>query len=203
MRRARRRTRRAARRAHVRTSPVRRRRRARRAFAANPPRRRRASRRAVARRSSRRGFRRNPPDLLGFNLKDVAMAGAAVVLAPFVEKQLMGLLPTSMAGTKAGRWAVKVGTAVAVGYGAKKVLGGKFGNLALIALGANLVADAVAEFAPSLTPTPAVGMYPGGSGLGYYPRGLNGGPSGAAYAGLDRSLLLPMAGATDPFKPAF
>src|ERR1041385_8788382 len=111
---------------------------ARRSFRHNPP--------AVARRRAvRRGFRRNPPDILGFNLKDVALAGAAVVASPFLERQLIGLLPASLAAGRTGRWLVKVGSAAATGFVAKKVFGQKAGNLALIALGANLIADAVQE----------------------------------------------------------
>lgn len=200
MRRARRRVARRRTMMKAAVNPPRRRRRrrsARRAFAANPPARRRR-RHSI---KSRRHYRRNPPDILGFNLKDVAIAGAAVVLAPFMEKQLMGLLPTSMAGTKEGRWAVKVGAAVAVGFGAKKVLGPKYGNLALIALGANLISDAVHEFAPNLIPG-AVGAYlPSNSGLGAYTQ-LQGGPLMrlAPFNGIDRGTLVPASSATDPFR---
>lgn len=210
MRRARRRTRRVARRRNAYLPAVvnrpRRRRRTRSArrtaFAANP---RRSRRRAVVHRARRRGFRRNPPDILGFNLKDVAIAGAAVVLCPLVEKQLMAILPASMAGTTSGRWAVKVGSVVAIGFGAKKVLGGKFGNLALIALGANIIADAVHEFAPTLIPGSGVSAYLNG-GLGSYSnRGLRGGPMAmpGTYVGLSPRMLEPASFQTDPFKPAW
>lgn len=143
--------------------------------AVNPRRRRRTyrarrrSRRHVSnpvmnrRRSSRRRYRRNPPDILGFPLKDIAMAGVAVIASPFLERQVMGLLPTSMAGTKSGRWIVKIGSAALIGFGAKKVLGQHAGQLALVALGANLLSDAVSEFAPQLTGysyAPALRGYP-------------------------------------------
>ena len=173
------------------------------AMASNPPRRarRRHARRAVAR---RRGFRRNPPDILGFNFKDVAIAGAAVIVAPMLEKQIMGFMPASLSGTTAGRWGVKVGTAVLIGYGAKKVLGGKYGNLALIALGANIVADAVAEFAPTLTG--GTGAYVRSAGMGAYvsryrSNGLGAGPSArGAFTGVDRGTLLPMTSLNDPLR---
>ena len=152
------------------------------AFASNAPRR---ARRTTAR--GRRGFRKNPPDILGFNLKDIAIAGAAVVVKPFIEKQLMSILPTSIASTTSGRWAVKVGSAVAVGYGFKKFIGGKAGELALIALGAGLIDDAVDEFAPDLKKTLGLGYYPSTPrGLGYYPstpRGLGGFTPGIINAG--------------------
>lgn len=131
----------------------------RRAFASNPVRRHRFTAKATRRRT----FRRNPPDILGFNLKDIAYAGAAVVAAPFVEKQVMGMLPASLSGTKSGRWIVKIGSAAIIGMGAKKFLGRQAGNLALVALGANIIADAVSEFAPQLS----MGYYT--SSLGYYP----------------------------------
>jgi hypothetical protein len=149
----------------------------RRKFSANPRRRHQFAKMA------RRRFRRNPPtDFLGFRLKDVAIAGAAVVAAPFVEKQLMGFLPTSMSGTKGGRWAVKIGTAIATGYAAKYLIGQDASRLAFIVLGANLVADAVTEFAPQLTP-----------GVGYYPAGLY--VAGASAGGGFRSLGAGMSAA--------
>lgn len=151
----------------------------------------------------RRRYRRNPPDILGFNLKDMAMAGAAVIFAPFVEKQIQGILPASMAGTATGRWAVKVGAALGTGYAAKKLLGPKAGNLALIALGANLISDAVTEFAPSLT---GLGYYSQRPGLGYFrSSGMLGMGSSAMgpFVGIDGRASIPMSVSTDPFKPSF
>ncbi len=141
---------------------------------ANPHRRRRRSnprrsyRKHFLRNPRRRHYRRNPPDILGFNLQDVAFAGAAVIASPFIEKQILGFLPASISGTTYGRWGVKVAAAAGTGYLAKRFLGPKAGNLALIALGANLIADAVTEFAPSLT-AGATGYYTRPN-LGYYPR---------------------------------
>jgi hypothetical protein len=138
-------------------------RRRRRSYRARSHRRRHRANPVINARRRRRSYRRNPPDILGFPVKDIAMAGVAVIAAPFIERQVIGLLPTSLAGSKSGRWIVKVGSAALIGFGAKKLLGGHAGNLALVALGANLVADAVQEFAPQLTGysyAPALGNYP-------------------------------------------
>lgn len=162
-------------------------------MAANPHRRRRRFSANPRRRrhhhflGNRRRYHRNPPDILGFNLKDIAFAGAAVVVSPFVEKQILGLLPSSISGTTYGLWGVKIASAVATGYAAKKVLGEKAGNLALVALGANLIADAVTQFAPSLT-AGGVGMYTHPNpNLGYYPASRLGGPAQTLFGSpLDR-----------------
>lgn len=181
-----------------------RRRRSRRAFAANPP--RRHHRRHTKRASIRRGFRRNPPDLLGFKLKDIAIAGAAVIAAPFLEKQLMSVLPASITGTKYGRYGVKIATAALVGYGLKRSLGGNAANLALIALGANIVADIATDMVPQLVPA-GQGMYLP-RGMGYYPPGsrfgLGAGPRpNQLFTGVSSRMALPMTATGDPFTPGF
>lgn len=122
------------------------------AFLANPRR----------RRVHRRSFRRNPPNILGFPLGDIAKAGVAVIAFPIVRNQIGKLLPASLQTGATGRWITNAGSAVAVGFVAKKVLGPEAGRLALIAIGANLIADAVAEFFPSIS----------NFGMGYYPAGM-------------------------------
>lgn len=164
---------------------------------------RRRVRRGIAirfprRRSVRRIFLSNPPDILGFNLKEIAVAGAAVVASPFVEKQLLRILPVSMAGTKTGRWAVKVGSAVAIGFAARRFMGSNTARLAMIGLGAQLVADAVTEFMPTFGvgfyPNRAMGAYAGG---GY--ASLRGG-RGQTYLGVSGRAGIPMNPANDPFR---
>lgn len=180
----------------------------------NPHKRRRRYRRNPMMKNHRRRrhhFRRNPPmDFLGFKFKDIAIAGGAVVVGPYIEKQLLGLLPTSMTGTTYGLWAVKIGTAVATGYAAKMLLGNEASRLAYIALGANLVADAVAQFAPSLMPATTAsgyytaGMYVAGPSAGGGFRSLGAGPNPqAGYVGLTGRAGLPMTAAQDPFTPVF
>lgn len=146
--------------------------------------------------------RHNPPStsFAGFDLKEIAIAGAAVVLEPFAEKQFLALLPASMSGTTAGRWAVKIGTTIAVGYAAKKFVSPRAGQLAMIALGAQLIADAVAEFAPTLsvsTTSAYVRRDPAGArGLGAFPiagarsRAALPGPGGSS-GGAARRLFTP------------
>lgn len=178
----------------VKRSPARRRRSYKRNFytaaVANPPRRRRrsSSARIATRRRSyrhnpirvgrvrrRRGFRRNPGllsfgggSILGFPIKDIVKAGIAVVAFPIAANQLRKLLPASLSSGSTGRWVTNIGAAVGIGFLAKKTLGPEAGRIALIALGANLLADAVAEFLPSVA----------NFGMSYYPqRGMvrNGG----------------------------
>lgn len=115
----------------------------------NPPRRRR---RSAARSFRRRGRAlRNPRMFAGLNIQEIAFAGGAVLLAPFIERQVAPLLPASFAGTKGGRWAVKIGSAVITWQAWRMLLGKKHGDIAALVLGANLVSDAAQEFMPSLT----------------------------------------------------
>ena len=120
----------------------------------NPPRRRAAPRR---RRASAHGLRpnrrarRNPPMVAGLNLKQLLTGGAAVIISPMIEKQLMPMLPASVAGTVYGRWAVKLGSALGTWYLAKSLMGRRSSDVVAIALGSMIVADAVDEFAPTLT----------------------------------------------------
>lgn len=147
---------------------------------ANPRRVRRHARRRAN--PFRKRYRRSNPlgisagtTILGFPIKQVAIAGAAVVAEPFIERQLLGLLPTSISSTTPGRWAVKVGAAVATGYAAKTLLGQEAARLAFIVLGANMLADAVSEFMPAtvsgmgynvgLGAFGNVTQFPGGMGL--------------------------------------
>lgn len=118
-----------------------------------------------------------------------------MVLQPIVERQVMGLLPASFAGTQAGRWTVKIGSTVLIGYGAKTFLGKRAGDLAMLTLGANLLADAVGEFTPQLT---GMGYYP--QGLGYVSPGMI--PSNAgAFTGVYPALVASVN--NDPFKAPF
>lgn len=195
------------------------------------PHKRRSRRRSVAsyrsnppaRRAKRRkAYRRNPDPfsslfgggtILGFPIKQVAIAGGAVIAAPFLERQILSLIPVEYAAKPSGRWAAKIGGAVATGILSKYTLGGEASRLAYIVLGANLIADAYAEF---LSPAPAgAGLYVN-TGMGYYPQ--LGGPAGGAYIGASASARggyvgLPYGGVPpvatvgykgqDPFQPVF
>lgn len=213
----RRRTHRRSFRSHSRRTNPRRRRRSFRANAFVPlpnPRRRRS---VVVRRANpkRRSFRRNPFSLsggtiLGFPIKQVAIAGGAVIVAPYLQAQLMRLLPTSIASTTSGRWAVKIGTAAATGYLAKLAMGQEASRLAYITLGANLVADAVSEFMAPAAGTgyfQGLGAFPaagGGFGAAGFPRGyVQGGMSAnGPYTGVFPGMAAPMSLSMDPYRPS-
>jgi hypothetical protein len=211
-----RRTKKMARRAHRRRRSTRRlstprhRTRRRRSFRANAfvpnPRRRRRTYRRVARRGRRRSFRSNPFSLpggnvLGFPIKQVMLAAGSVIAAPFIEQQLMRLMPVSFASTTAGRWAGKIGAAVGVGYIAKMAMGQEAARLAYIVLGANIVADAVSEFLPSM----GMGYYQG-MGMFSAPGGMvtSGARAlGGTYQGVSPMLMQPMSVARDPYASTY
>lgn len=115
------------------------------------------------RRVGLRRYRRNPGlSLAGLNLAELLKGAGAVILAPILEKQIMPLLPATVSGTSYGRWAVKLGAALGTWYVAKAAFGRRSADVVAIALGSNLIADAVDEFFPVLT-----------AGFGAYsPRGM-------------------------------
>lgn len=177
-------------------------------FVPNPRRRRRTYRRHAVRRGRRRSFRSNPfslgsgGNILGFPIKQVMLAGGAVVAAPYIEHQLLKLMPVSMSATASGRWAGKIGAAVATGYIAKLAMGNEAARLAYIVLGANLVADAVAEFMPSGTGYMT-------NGMGQFTAGPSGfitsGPraNGNTYQGVSALMVAPNAAARDPYASVY
>jgi hypothetical protein len=192
----------------ARRAPARRRTYRKNAYLANP---RHRTRRRTTRRnphvitSRRRNYRANPPTFLGFQLGEILYAGGAVVLQPIAERQILALLPVTMAGTLAGRWSAKVGSSVAIGWGARQIFGRRIGDLATLVLGANLVADAVDEFMPAIPGLSGLGAYvPRSRGVGAYvssgarlPMGVA--PRGA-YTGVSPRDLRPMTASEDPFR---
>lgn len=117
-------------------------------------------------------------NVAGLNITELLKGAGAVILAPMLEKQLTPMLPASVAGTKYGRWGVKLGAALGVWYGAKAVFGRRSADVVAIALGSSLVADAVQEFMPTLIPGgPVAGYLPNGM-RAYTNRGLRGGRGG-------------------------
>lgn len=185
-------------------------------FRPNPHRRRHYRRNLFVNRGKRRHYRRNPPsfamggDILGFPIKQVLTAGGAVIVAPYLEHEILNLLPVSFAAQTSGRWTAKVGAAVGVGYLAKMALGNEASRLAYIVLGANLVADAVAEFMPTLIPgaVPApLSFYP--RGMGFYANALGAAGDRSSrmalpvYAGITGTAGRAMTAAQDPFTPVF
>lgn len=170
----------------------------------NPRRRRRSYRRRSYRhnpsvhyalKNRRHRRRRNPPTFAGLKLTEILYTGGAVIVAPLLENQIRPLLPTSLQSGTAGRWALKVGTAAITWQAWKYIFGSRIGELTAVVLGSNLLSDAVAEFAPSLT-----------SGLGGYRplaprRGLAGYlnvPTARGSSFVGRPALMPARGPLDP-----
>jgi len=81
---------------------------------------------------------------------ELLKGAGAVIISPMIEKQLLPLLPISITSTSYGRWAVKLGAALATWYAAKAAFGRRSADVVAIALGSTLVADAVQEFMPTL-----------------------------------------------------
>ena len=98
-----------------------------------------------------RRYRRNPISVAGLNFNQLLTGGAAVIVSPMIEKQLLPLLPATVSGTVYGRWAVKLGAALGTWYVTKATLGRRSSDVVAIALGSTLIADAVDEFFPTLT----------------------------------------------------
>jgi len=131
--------------------------------------------------------KRNPPmflqrDVLGFKLGDILYGAGAVLVNPLLEQQVQGLVaqmipPTSPSAQTAARWITKVGTAAGTVWIAGRAFGPKVRDLTMIALGSNLMAEAVNEFVipPTVTvpatATTTVGAYlPAGRVGAYLPR---------------------------------
>lgn len=180
-------------------------RRRRRTYRANPVRRRRS--RGLRAAPRRRRYRRNPglPGLAGINIGELLKGAGAVIIAPMIEKNLMPMLPASLAGSRTGRWAVRAGSALATWYLAKMAFGRRSADVVAIALGSSLLADAVQEFVPSLTggvsayTRGGLRAYPGGMrrGLGLVTPGMNARRLGPGRASLS------VARNTDVFAPPF
>ena len=97
-----------------------------------------------------RHFRRNPVSIAGLNLNQLLIGGAAVIISPMLEKQILPLLPTSITGTSYGPLLVKIAAGAGLWYAAKSTLGRSSSDVVAIALGAAIMADAAATFMPSL-----------------------------------------------------
>jgi hypothetical protein len=202
---ARTRRRRSTARRNVYVNPVRRKRRTRRASTlmarsprrVNPPRRRR-----------RRSYRRNQPmrgmEFMGFRINELLYGTGAVIIQPIAERQLLTLMPVSWSATTAGRWTAKVGSSVAIGWGARTFFGKRIGELTMLVMGSNLLADAVGEFLPAL---PGMSLYYNNRGRRagmseyVYPGQIPG--SAGTFTGVYPSLVQPMNIQDDPFKAAW
>lgn len=164
----------------------------------------------------RRHYRRNPPLLAGLDLKQLLTGGAALLISPLLEKQILSLLPTSITGQSYGPILVKTAAGAGIWYIAKATMGRQASDVVAIALGASIIADIATTYMPSLT---GVGFFqPSGvrlyqtnrglraftrsgqivrtrvRGLGYEGDGSHGRPSNLVRAG---------GGANEVFEPPF
>lgn len=109
------------------------------------------------RKSHRRRARRNPA-VLGVALPPlnmIAWGTGGFIAPPMVEGFINKFLPAEVTGNTLGRYAVKIGSVLALTYLTKHVLGPR--EAFPVALGGSLyvVVSAVNEFAPQLIPAPA------------------------------------------------
>lgn len=116
----------------------------------------------------RRRYSRNP-SVMGFQLPDfksVLYVGAGFMATPMVESQINRFMPASITGTPWGRYAVKIGSVVALTLVAKQVLGGEAAKRVAIGGGTYVLVAAINDFAPSLTG--GVGAYSRSTPLAAY-----------------------------------
>ncbi|MCK9570732.1 hypothetical protein M0R72_17415 [Candidatus Pacearchaeota archaeon] len=157
-------------------------------FAMNPP--RRARRRSYARRSPARTvrrYRRNPPSFLGGGLfgvpfTDFLYAGAGFVAVPGLESIINNSLPVSFTSTPAGKYAVKAGLALGLGFAASKLISREAGKAVVIGGGLYVIANAVVDFMPQIF----------GGFSGYLPGRMRGqmGPGPVAVRGMQGQRML-------------
>jgi len=120
----------------------------------------------------RRRYRRNPiAGSLSFNqdtLKSVGLTVGGFIGVPFVEGFAMSYLPAALTGNKFGKYAVKIGAAIAlsmlVGKFVSREAGKKVGMGGLAYVGVSIVKD----FLPQVM-APGTGAYMGVSGMGNQP----------------------------------
>lgn len=118
------------------------------------PRRRRRGRRNSPRRHRRHGYRRNPA-IMGIQMpgvKDVLFVAAGFVGTPVIESYLMPALPVSITSTPIGRYAVKIASALGLGFVAKMAVGADAAKMVTVGGGVYVLTQAIREFAPGMIP---------------------------------------------------
>lgn len=135
----------------------RRRRARRRVFMANPKRRRTVRRNFYANAPRRRRHaRRNPPaffsgnKILGLSMNEMLYAGIGFVAPPAIEGFAKGFLPTSITGSKLGKYALKAGTVALLSIAGSKFINREAGKYIAIGGATYLLANVVVDFLPSL-----------------------------------------------------
>lgn len=119
-----------------------------------------------------RHYRRNPVSVAGLNLNQLLIGGAAVIVSPMLEKQILPLLPTSLSSSTYAPLLVKIAAGAGLWYAAKSTLGRSSSDVVAIALGAAIVADAASIFMPSLV-SGSVSAYRPAGVRAFVPRGLS------------------------------
>lgn len=124
------------------------------------PRRKRRGRKGTHRKH-RKHYRRNPA-ILGLTLpplESVLYAGAGFILTPMVEGFANKILPVSITSTAIGKYAVRLGSVLALSYAARMVIGRSQANMVTIGGGAYVLTTAIGEFAPDLKKALGLGTY--------------------------------------------
>lgn len=148
-------------------------------LAINPRRRRRTTRtrtRAVARRNPRvravkrrrTSYRRNPA-ILGISLpplQSVLFAGVGFIAPPIVEGFLSGFIPASLQSSTIGKYALRIGSVLALSFAAKQFVGAEQAKMVAIGGGAYVLTTAISEFAPGMIP--GLSGYVPSNGMGAY-----------------------------------
>lgn len=122
-------------------------------------------------RNRRHRARRNPA-LLGFTLPpamDIASVGAGLVVSPMLANYVYNnfVAGTSLGGSKYTYLAVEALSVAALGFGVKRFVNPRAGNLVLLGGAARVLIDAIQVLAPTLLP--ATAMPTGLSGMGAQP----------------------------------
>lgn len=121
------------------------------------------------RKTGKRSHKRNPFGLerIGLTtptLTAVAFTSAGVIGTPLVEGFVAQLIPLPVDKTfnALARYAIKVGSAVVVGFAVGQIFGRDRGKAALVGGGAYILVDAIREFVPGMqlpAPSAAAGAY--------------------------------------------
>lgn len=157
---------------------------------ASNPRRRRTYRRNEPARRYKRRYRRNPFGLERFGLNTptlttMAYTSIGVIGTPVVEGFAAQVIPmpADPMFNKLARYAVKIGSAVAVGFLVRQIFGRDAGKAALVGGGAYILVDAIREFMPGMLPA-------GAPGAGYYFPTMGAQPLLGAYPDMGMSSVL-------------
>lgn len=121
---------------------------------ANPRRRRRSTRRSVRRARRRSTVLRNPR-LFGVSLpplSNVIYGGIGFAAPPMVEGFLSRFLPAELSASTLGKYAIRIGSVLGLGWAARQFIGVRESNSVMIGGTIYVAVSAVQEFAPGMLP---------------------------------------------------